>query len=343
MNGGGSSAGIGNSGSSSSSTGLGTNPSSVSHGHGGRVSASEFCFDMLKRAVAQLVANYEAFQGMDATAVNVFTSALARFMFVASKKSHEAAEHAGRTDANADDVVQAVLGMLGSSVRELRVYAAVAEAKPLPHVLLPIPAPRSDETASSSEAIAARAMGYSRSGSASGMPGGKHAGKAYIAAHLPPLPEPRTYIQTPAFPERVTDERMLRTMRSEHVAHAQAALTGLHARFPAASSAAVVSRRTPRSVKDVPAAAAPAGKAKGRAATAAAKKEAAVVAAAANPWFVVAAAPPPPSQAFADALTSHKRQHEPAPAPAAPPSNLAPPVDQPPAKRQKLLPETTVS
>ena len=157
---------------------------------------------VLSAAVCALL--YEAgFQTAERTALETLVEMLQALLCELGRASRAAAELAGRTEVVAPDVVLALVEM-GINVSSIPAYAASAPNR------LSIPAPHQAARQATPKILQA---------------GDKKSHFHYIPSHMPPFPDPHSYIRTPTYKQPVTEYEAIREKSASQKRDVERALT----------------------------------------------------------------------------------------------------------------------
>jgi len=127
-------------------------------------------------------------------------------------RSHVKAEVACRTESNFHDV-RSALKELSVSLDDLYMFAAISDELPFNKHVPQFPAKKVVSTKD-------QTLNDNNNESQIFLP--------HIPKHLPPLPEPHTFMQTAVFDERVSDARLIRKRKSKEKRQVETSLAKLH-------------------------------------------------------------------------------------------------------------------
>ena len=154
------------------------------------------------------------FQTTERSALETLVEMLQALLSEAGRASRAAAELAGRTEVVAPDVVLALVDM-GLDVSSLPAYAATTTTR------LTIPAPLQAGRQATPKIL---------------QTGEKKSHFSYIPDHLPPFPDPHSYIRTPTYKQPVTEYEAIREKSASQKRDVERALTRFMAKTSDSSS-----------------------------------------------------------------------------------------------------------
>jgi len=181
-----------------------------------------FARELTKIVVAQ-VCKELGFHSIHKSALETLSDILQKYIEEIGFRSHLKAELASRTESNFNDV-RSVLKELGLSLDNLYTFAALSNDIPFNKDVPPFPIKKSFISAK---------LGATKESTSETNQNGKVLEiniplPSHIPSHMPPFPEPHTYVQTAVFDERVSDARLIRKRKSKEKRQVETSLAKLN-------------------------------------------------------------------------------------------------------------------
>jgi len=165
------------------------------------------------------------FKMIERSACESLLDVVSRFVRSVGAVSAQAAQHASRSEVNANDVLRGLRSVGAAPVPELLEFLHTEPDMPFPHNVASFPAatPKPDPAEGGGSNVGPVAVG-AREGSK------KRAAEprpAHVPDFFPPFPEPCTYRRTTTLNKRALDPQQARKQRAKYKRQAQESLLGL--------------------------------------------------------------------------------------------------------------------
>lgn len=165
------------------------------------------------------------FKMIERSACESLLDVVSRFVRTVGAVSAQAAQHASRSEVNANDVLRGLRSVGAAPVPELLEFLRTEPDMPFPHTVAAFPAtaPRPDPTESGGNNGGLGAAGAREGTKKRGLePRPQH-----VPDFFPPFPEPCTYRRTTTLNKRALDPQQARKQRAKYKRQAQESLLGL--------------------------------------------------------------------------------------------------------------------
>jgi len=181
--------------------------------------AAHYVREMIKIVVAQICKEH-SFQSIQESALDTLCDVLQKYVEEIGYRSHLKAELACRTECNFNDV-RDVLNGLGVSLDDLYTFASFEHDLPFPKPVPSFPLKKSSSSIKN-EILTISPTQNGKAEETSPLP-------PHIPKHMPPFPEPHTYVHTSLVSEeRISDARLIRKRKSKEKRQVETSLAKLN-------------------------------------------------------------------------------------------------------------------